>query len=396
MRRLSHLIDIARSIVLLVFILSVTISYHPTIVDMSRNAGYESGTILSRYIMLIYVALFVLNFSFSSFKSSFVKHYAVMLIPIFVVLLLVQAIYDNGTMIPVFRDIVLCFLAVVIGWGLNLRGRTLENVLLFFSLLVLFVGFRQVLTNIGGFVIKNQYLADAKNSLGVLLASSVLSLLFIWRSTDRPFIHFASFFALLFGIIIILTIRARAALLAAFLIGTIIFVKSTRWKTVWVVLLIVVLALFVLLPFSPDALFDYVYGSLFAGVQSEDVSSGRFSAYLYALDYLFEENHLWFGDVQQMNDFSSWIHNYPLLQVYSFGLVFSFPILVLYTFLFLNSARHTLSISSPLHESGFALVFLLIIISLLEPTFPFSPGTATLFNYLILGSTLRNLDSRQI
>ena len=46
--------------VLLLLVVLITVSSHPTIMAMTYAAGIESGTILSRYIILAFGALFVL------------------------------------------------------------------------------------------------------------------------------------------------------------------------------------------------------------------------------------------------------------------------------------------------------------------------------------------------
>ncbi len=392
MNNTRKLIYSLRYVFIVVFIVLITASYHPTIVSLSRSAGYESGTILSRYITLVFIVLFALCLSMAPLKNRFVKTYVLMLAPIAIVSLWILAFYNNGMMMDTIRDIVLCLFAVFIGWTLNLKKTELEYLLLFFSVMVLFVGFFQVMTNIGGFVIKNQYLVDAKNSLGVLLGSSVISMLVVWRTTNRPAIRFWAFVSGLIGIFIILTIRARAAFLAVLFVGLIVLFKSTRGRTFAIVSLILFIVLFITLPFLPDVIYNYVYDSLFSGTQADDVSSGRLSTYQYALSFLSEGNHIWFGDVNQSDELGHWIHNFPLLQVYRYGLVYSLPLLVFYVYLAFFSFAHAFRFSSHIFEVGYSLVSIIIIISLLEPTFPFSPGTATLLNYIVLGSTLRFSD----
>ena len=81
-----------------------------------------------------------------------------------------------------------------------------------------------------------------------------------------------------------------------------------------------------------------------------------------------------------------WVHNYLLWNIYRFGLLFSFPIIVLFFLIFFNSLKQSLK-CSPDGRECFAYVCLLIpfLISLAEPTFPFGPGTVTLFNFILLG-----------
>ena len=220
-------------------------------------------------------------------------------------------------------------------------------------------------------------------------------MLYVWRSTFRPIIRITAFVSIILGVVIILTIRARAAFLVALMIGLTVFLRSLYKRNIAIIMILLLAVLFVLLPLMPDSIYDYIYGSLFAGAQGDDFSSGRVATYQYVVSFLLEGNHLWFGNVTQMNSMNTWVHNYPLSQMYRFGLVYSLPILGLYFYLALFCIKHTLQISNPVHESGYSLVLVLILISLLEPTFPFSPGTATLFNFIVLGTTLHYSYLRQ-
>ena len=85
-----------------------------------------------------------------------------------------------------------------------------------------------------------------------------------------------------------------------------------------------------------------------------------------------------------------WIHNYPLNRLFEFGLIFAFPVLLLYLYLLSRSIIQTIrSDNHNIYNIGFYLLIIPFIISMAEPTFPFGPGTATVFNYIIFGVALR-------
>ena len=383
------MINEMRYIVLYIFVFLIAISYHPIIISMSRTAGYESGTILSRYITFVFIALFFLCITFSFWKSSFARHYFFLLVLVLVMSILVDAFFNNKMYFGATRDVALCFIAIVIGWSLNMGGKDIERLLLFFSLVVLFSGLMQVLTNIGGFVIRSQYLADAKNSLGALLSTVIISMIIVWRSSKASAARLVALFFSILGLVLIITIRARGALLSTVIVTLMLFLGYLRKNKVAIIIASFFILAFLSMPLMPDVVYNYIHDSLFSGTQNVDFTSGRLSIYESALEYLSESDNLFWGNVDQSFSLGSWIHNYFLLQVFRFGIVFSLPLLILYLFVFYHSARGLMQIKSPLSECGYPLVLVLYFISLLEPTFPYSPGTATLFNFVLIGGALR-------
>ena len=378
-----------RYMLLAVLLLLIAFSYHPAIAEMGRAAGMESGTILSKYVRIVFLLLFAVSVTFSFWKDRFMRGFTILLVLIALTAFLIWAIIENHRMVNTLKDMVLCYLAVIIGWKLHPTRLVLEKILLFFSVAIFFCGFMQVLQNVGGFVIRAQYLADFKNSLGGLLAMATVSMAILWRRSDRRRVRHISFLLFLLGFVLILTIRARGALLAALLVILLLFINQFRRKNTILTVALVIIAFLLVIPLLPDSVYQYIHGSLFAGGQGLDISSGRFATYRAALDYLMEDNHLWFGVIDQSFNLGHWIHNFPLLQAFRYGVLFSAPILALYFYLVFFAFRRILRVSDPLRDCGYALVMIMVIISLLEPTFPFSPGTVTLFSFMALGFSLR-------
>ena len=218
----------ARYIVLYLLLFLMAISYHPTIVTISHNAGYENGTILSRYITGVFIILLVLCITFSFWRSSFMRFYLVLSIIAILIGIIVYASYGNSLYVNETRSILLSFFAIIIGWSLNPSKKGIENMMVFFSLCILFSGLMQVIMNIGGFVIKGQYLADAKNSLGALLGTVIISMLIVRKSTDSKMMRLVSALMAVLGFVIILTVRARGALLSTILIGSLFFFRLAK------------------------------------------------------------------------------------------------------------------------------------------------------------------------
>ena len=85
-----------------------------------------------------------------------------------------------------------------------------------------------------------------------------------------------------------------------------------------------------------------------------------------------------------------WVHNYLLLKLSDFGLLFAWPFIVYYFSLLIYCIKNLLRTNRnnyglPIFYQGFALMLILFVTSILEPTFPFAPGTAVAYNFIMLG-----------
>ena len=387
MNQKNSFIRYLRYIVLYLLIFILAISYHPTIMNMSRATGLENGTILSRYIILLFGVLFITTLNYSCLKQRFIRLYAFGTIIIFIVAFLVMAFYDNSRMLYEARDIVLCLCAIIVGWQLKPSLIGLERILLFFSAIVLFSGVMQVLINIGGFHIEDLYLTNAKNSLGALLGTSVVSSLIIASFGKERALRLVAIIFGFLGIVVIITIRARTGLLSVILVSFLLFFAAKKNHFILYFFLGIV-CFFLFSSFIPEQISTYIYDSFFAGTQGKDVSSGRLSVYRSAIHFLNNGENLFLGNIRQYYDIGGWVHNYALLQVYQFGIFFCLPILVLYVYVFMYTIRNVVNTSVLLDNVGFAMVLILEIVSLLEPTFPYGPVTVTCVSYIIFGVSL--------
>lgn len=71
---MKKLFIIFRLTILVLLIIFISMSSHPEIVLRSKCVGLESGTILSRYVVIVFGLLFVLCFNIKSFiRSSFIR-----------------------------------------------------------------------------------------------------------------------------------------------------------------------------------------------------------------------------------------------------------------------------------------------------------------------------------
>lgn len=386
----------ARYWVLLLLVFLITISSHPTIVDISRSAGMESGTILSRYIILVFGGLFLMCLNVKSMlKTKMIRACWFMWVCIVVYYLITFAAFGNKSMMSDVRSIAICLVAIMIGWQLDLDEKQLKIVLIAFSCLILFVGLMQVFTNVGGFVILDQYETDNKNSLGVMLVTGNFAFLVLGMNSNSKRIVRLLWFALaILSMAVLLTIRARAATLTGVMMFLYVLYERYKGKNFFVYLLLAVFVAVIVYLVLPSSVKDFIYNSFFQNYEEGDITSGRGERNATALKFL--SQNIWLGNIQREIEISQ-IHNYPLNRTFEFGLVFVFPILLLYLFVLGKVIVKT--IKSDNHNNfniGYYLLSIPFIISMAEPTFPFGPGTATVFNFIMFGLALRNSYNEKI
>lgn len=384
---MSSILRFIQIFLLYVIVFLMAVSYHPVVVSASRSAGLESGTLLSRYILVLFVALFAVSITrMPRIRAKFLLKSSVWIFVILLVSLVVFAIYNNQGMLSDLRSIAIILASILTGWTACLSHRQLSICLFIFGFTALFSGLSQIFSNIGGFVIEDQYLVDSKNSLGALLATAEVAFLFLWNNSKNKSLRLISLFCAILGLVVIITIRARASLLAVLIVATVYIYNISNNKRTTVLTFITITVVFTALLLIPSDIRQYLYNSIFSGSQGEDVSSGRLGVYEAALHYL--SQNILLGNVEN-NHHLPWIHNYLLLNVYEYGLLFSWPILCLYFYILLHSIKYLIRTKVGFPYIGYTIILVPYIISMLEPTFPFGPGTVTVINFILLGISER-------
>ena len=166
-----------------------------------------------------------------------------------------------------------------------------------------------------------------------------------------------------------LTVRARAATLTIGLMLLYILYERFKGKDFFAYLIMGLFLAVVVYVFIPNSVKEYVYNSFTQNYEDKDVTAGRAGRNAAALDY-------------------------PLNRTFEFGIVFVIPILLLYLYLLFQAIIKTIRTNSRNNYNlGYYLLLIPFIISMAEPTFPFGPGTATVFNFLVFGASLRNSDN---
>ena len=379
--------------VLLLLIILITLSSHPTIVEMSHAAGMEKGTILSRYIILVFGGLFLMCLNVKSMlKPKMIRVCWMIFVFIVVFYVMTLAFFGVGKMMQDVRSIAICLIAIMIGWQMNLEKKSFHGMLLTFAGMTLFVGLMQVFTNIGGFVILDQYAIDNKNSLGMMVATGgVVFFVMGLNRQQKGFVKIFYFGLVLLTLVVLLTIRARAATLTLGLMLLYILYERFKGKSFFAYLIVGLFLAAVVYVFIPNSAKEYVYNSFTQNYEEGDLTAGRAGRNAAALSFL--SNHIFWGNLNEHTEVGQ-IHNYPLNRTFEFGIVFVAPILLMYLYLLFQAIFKTIKTNSRNnYNAGYYLLLIPFIISMAEPTFPFGPGTATVFNFLAFGASLRNSDN---
>ena len=143
----------------------------------------------------------------------------------------------------------------------------------------------------------------------------------------------------------------------------------------------------------PESAKQYVVNS-FVQNQEADITSSRMSRNRAGLTFI--SDHPLFGNLN-VDAEMDWIHNYPLLKLFQYGFVFAFPIMLLYLYLLFYSLVKTTTCNNRNNFNiGYFALLVPFVVSMAEPTLPFGPGTATLFNFVLFGMATRNTYNEKI
>lgn len=377
---MKSVINSIQKILVLVFVVLLTLAY---------ESHFSGLSFFNTLLAIILVILFVLSLDFSLLLGDkHIKYSLFALIAISLASIASNAFFNDELMFKDVRSVSMCIAAIIVGYSCNFNEKEIAIIFTIFGVFSLLVGMEQVTSSIGGFIIEDQYLADVKNSLGVLLATAAAGsvfLLFHSQSLKSFYLIWAAM--AVFAIIIMLTIRARADTLTAFMmIFYLVVLKYARkgwYKLLILVIVVLLLSYFIL----PQSALDFIYNSFFQHYEGRDITAGRMERNVFGLSFIQEH---WVVGNLNVNLIVPTIHNYVLYKLFSYGFLFAFPLLFYYFYLFICSFRLSLrKVNQPFSQMGYMMILIPFLVSIFEYSYPFGPGTATLFNFIILGYSLR-------
>lgn len=383
-------LDIFRFLLLLVLVGLVCIYNHPFFNDMTESSGIEKGSVLSPYINASFVLLFLLSFRIKALKTCYVIRRFVLFLLIIFFSFLLASLFFKISPIGAARMFFIPLAALMIGYVINLTKTQYRIITISFLVIISYVAFMQITTNIGAFIIEDQYLVDNKNSLGLVIGTGVIIafILAIEKDTNK---WLKVFYFVVAGFLLFcdLTIRARAAtIIAVFICFYVVYLRNGRKKLIYTIATIGILFLVVLV-FIPSV-FDYFYASIFSGYEGEDVTSDRMVRNAGAISAIMNDplfcklNHDY--GVHQ-------VHNFFLKTWYENGLVFGWPILVMYVLQFIDIVKCSIKKCdiNNRYSIGFLLGLYPFLNSLVETTLPYGPGTDSVINFIFWGMACRQL-----
>lgn len=366
------------------------LSYHPAF-HVARDVETDVKSSLSKYVTLLAVLLLIPNVRFGEWiKDKHFKQFVIFLIPAFIIAMSLLAIFDCRYMIADIRIFLIPFIFYLLGTTIRASEKDLLLFALLYCVFALFVGYSQVITNIGAFVILEQYMVSAKNSLSCIIAIAiVIAFIYSINKKTNKYLRYCFIGMAVASLAVLLTIRGRAGTLAVFIAAFIVIVKGIKAKKIKMKnVLLITFAGFLLLLLLEMFLgrrigvFQYIYDSFFTS-RSGDVSTGRLSRNDEAIEVL--NNHFLTGRIVD-NVEIEWVHNYVLRILSNLGAIVGAFMLVPYFYILALLFKLNIKIDTtdPKNMGGIVLI-IPFVISLFEPTYPFSPGSTVFFSFFLLG-----------
>jgi hypothetical protein len=248
-----------------------------------------------------------------------------------------------------------------------------------------------------GFVISERYLDIAKNQIGPIISIAVILIIpIISLNKDNFKKKLIDIIILVLLFSTLLVIRNRSGLLGVIIILILMLVfdlfneiskkKLVLYNIILILLIILIITgqiNFIIQPIWTSFTSNYNIYNL------ENLSAGRIEVYIKSIQFI-KRNPI-FGEILMNSFIEGTPHNYLLNKAVSYGLIFSFPLILFYFYLWKftlikiwNKRKNDI-----LKKLPFYLMLLSLIISILEYTYPYGPGVSQIMVWFILGQYLK-------
>ena len=340
---------------------------------------------IARYvIMLMTLVAFALSFSLTRVLSArFVRLLALAILCMSPCLLFLPM-----ELTDIFQ-LVVSLITITIGMGLQWDERRWMNVCYYYTICVVAVILCNAIFYAGGLYVPEHYMFDeGKNQIGAMAAIGATACFYFGMKMrdERTSLWVVSFLVL----ISLVLIRARSDLFALIACGLLIVAKEAdfhwKWdvKTFLTIIGIVLIGVIIYTGFISDELHTFMFGGK-KGNDINEITTDRWARNQEGLD-IFIHHH-------SMNDLKNptnipFIHNYPLLRLARYGL-FAWPLLAFYLYFCVSTLIELFKTrKSQIHQVGWVVCCIPLIVSLAEPNFPYGPGLVQLLAFLLLGFSL--------
>ena len=340
---------------------------------------------IARYVMMLMtLAVFVLTFSLTrTLSARFVR-----LLILTILCMSVCLLFLPIELTDIFQ-LAVSLIVVTIGMGLQWDERRWMNVCYYYTICVIAVILCNALFYAGGLYIPEYYMFDeGKNQIGAMAAIGATACFYFGMKIrdERTPLWVVSILALLS----LMLIRARSDLFALLACSLLIVAKEAdfhwKWnvKTVLTIIGIVLIGVIIYTGFIHDELHTFMFGGK-NGNDINELTTDRWERNQQGLD-IFIHHH-------SMEDLKNpmkipFIHNYPLLRLARYGF-FAWPLLAFYLYFGISTLIEIFRRrKSEIHQVGWIVCCIPLIVSFAEPNFPYGPGLVQLLAFLLLGFSL--------
>lgn len=380
--------------VTLVFFLlgTITISY----LDVFNTNSVNKASSLYELIMLITAVAFITHLNLKKLvHRRDIQRGLLVLVVLLINSLICIVIFDSYAYWEDLRNIMIPSLALVIGYSSSMSSERFILLFKFYGVLLLIVSVDLIVNNIGGLQITDDYKIVSKNALGAMIASYIVGVLPLLFQTSIRKYERVVFSCLLFVFFLsLLTIRARASTMTvvfSMLIFVYVLYRNGRKEQPKLArkmkrLFLIALGGILLSVSTLEVVQQYIYDSLFQNVES-DVTTGRMERNAVAISFI--ENNLFMGRLVNQENFA-WIHNYALRVLAEYGLWGGLVYIYIYLYVIVEVLRSVMSRGLfNLQSIGGFVMLPPIMLSFVEPLFPYGPGTSVFFAYFVLGYSFK-------
>lgn len=347
--------------------------------------------------ILFGMALLSVNISYSRDKRSPYLNYYFVILYLSLMFCLIISPFKGEIVLDPFLQIAFPLVVLIIGFKNNLSKKQINNLVLKYMILVTILGLFVIFFYGSGFQITTHYFFASKNQVGPFIGSvAVMSVILLLSKSNG--IKVNTFFLIALFIInltSLLVIRNRSGLVALGICLIVFFIsrikiKKRFKKSVFLLVPLYLLTFTIILQtnlLSP--IFNLIEQSFFLNYNPSSLnsaSSGRTDVYLNVLKFL--DTSPFFGELQDSSNIIDIPHNFLLYLWLRFGILGMLPVTVFYISLWVYVFVKTVFYKTT--DISLYLLLFMLVISMFEYSYPFSPLTTVSFTWFLLGYYLSN------
>lgn len=362
---------------LYVLMAAIFVSYIPIIYLTSMYDVFSMG------IMGVMALLVILTF----FRSNFLRNrFFVALLTVIIFLVIEFIVFFVGHLrynIDDVRQIIIVFFYMIVGYTISLSEQQLSRICVFYIIGSILLGLYAIVFYTGSFSFAgDRNLITGKNQIGGMVAvGGAIATYYYFASVNKKGIYLA---LALFSFFVSAILRDRSAFVAFLFFA---FLLSFKQFSFYKVFLVLIVMLIFYLFFKTDVDSFFVNSLIGRGeLDLDNLSTDRTGRNEMGFQYLLY--HFWEGELQASSNIPQ-IHNYMLLRLVRYGVWGIFFIINYLLFIIKIIKEFYKDKQLRLNKMGLFIPIVPFFVSLLEPSFPFGPGTVQAFVYVLFGYSLR-------